>query len=139
MNWFKKLFSDQKSINNTKHISKIITPLVTKNSQGNVNGLHFTKSVEIINNLKKDNKNEEAIKLLLKCVDATEAESNDKGWGVAPWYYEQLAIIYRKQKLYNKEVEILERYDNQEKAPGVGPTKLSDRLMKAREMMKKYV
>jgi len=75
----------------------------------------------------------------LKLVDETEkeAKSQGEGWGVAPWYYEQLAILYRKEKQYDNEVEILERYERQPKAPGAGPEKLADRLMKAREVRDK--
>ena len=60
-----------------------------------------------------------------------------KGWGVAPWYYEQLAIIYRKMKNFQAEIDILERYKKQEKAPGIGPSKLAARLIKARELLEK--
>ncbi len=56
---------------------------------------------------------------------------------MASWYYEQLAILYRKEKQYDNEVEILERYERQPKAPGAGPEKLADRLMKAREVRDK--
>lgn len=74
-----------------------------------------------------------------RLVDSTENESEfaGDGWGVAPWYYEQLAIIYRKEKQYHKEVEILERYADQPKAPGAGPQKLAERLAKAKELLAK--
>lgn len=118
-------------------------------------GGHYIDYVERVKELKREGKNQEAIDLLTRCVDASEAESkkagsstsigNDKyswlnegcsgnNWGVAPWYYEQLAILYRKEKQYSKEVEILERYEKQEKAPGIGPEKLAARLVKAREL-----
>lgn len=61
----------------------------------------------------------------------------ENNWGVAPWYYEQLAIIYRKEKQYRKEVEILERYERQVKAPGAGAQKLANRLVKAKELLQK--
>jgi len=47
------------------------------------------------------------------------------------WYYEQLAILYAKQKDRTTEIAILERYDSQRHAPGVGPSKLAARLEKA--------
>ena len=102
-------------------------------------GGHYTDYVERVKQLKSENRNEEAIKLLLKLVDETEkeAKSQGEGWGVAPWYYEQLAILYRKEKQYDHEVEILERYERQPKAPGTGPEKLAERLMKAREVRDK--
>ena len=125
---------------------------------GSVENNHYTDSVEQIKQLKHEGKHTEAIEILLKCVEATEAESkeanskpllddkfaflsegrSESSWGVAPWYYEQLAILYRKEKQYAKEVEILERYSNQPKAPGVGPKKLAERLVKARDLMEKH-
>lgn len=100
---------------------------------------HYTDYVERVKHLKAEKRNDEAIELLLTLVDATEQEAkvNGKGWGVAPWYYEQLAVIYRKGKRYDDEIEILERYEGQPKAPGAGPQKLAERLTKARELRDK--
>lgn len=102
-------------------------------------GGHYTDYVESVKQLKDEKRSEEAIKLLLKLVDETEkeAKSQGEGWGVAPWYYEQLAILYRKENQHDNEVEILERYERQPKAPGAGPEKLVDRLIKAREVRDK--
>ena len=66
-------------------------------------------AVSQVKSLKKQGKNCEAIELLSKCIDSMEANVTELG-GVAPWYYEQLAIIYRKEKRHNDELEILERY-----------------------------
>ena len=102
-------------------------------------GGHYTDYVERVKQLKAEKKNEEAIELLLKLVNETEkeAKAHGKGWGVASWYYEQLAIIYRKEKRYDDEVQILERYEGQPKAPGAGPGKLAERLIKARQLSDK--
>ena len=51
--------------------------------------------------------------------------------GGAAWYYEQLAILYGKQKRPREELGILERYAAQRHAPGVKPAKLAERLEKA--------
>ena len=127
---------------------------------GQVNGVHYTEYVGQIQTLKRAGHTEDAIVLLLKCVDATEEEDllgspmaidedeegNDvfmtdengaiilecQGFGVAPFYYEQLAILYRKAKRFDDEVAILERYAVQNKAPGVMPEKLMERLRKLR-------
>lgn len=88
-------------------------------------------AVEEVKHLKKEGRNREAIELLLQCVKSMEENSKNLG-GVAPWYYEQLAILYRKERKYEEEVEILERYSRQPKAPGRGPEKLAERLEKAR-------
>jgi tetratricopeptide (TPR) repeat protein len=95
--------------------------------------IHYSDYVELVKKLKQEKRYSEAIELLLKLVDDTETEAKAKGWGVAPWYYEQLAIIYRKEKRYSDEIAILERYEAQQKAPGEGPKKLAERLKKAKE------
>ena len=105
-------------------------------------GGHYTDYVEHVKQLNAEKRNEEAITLLLKLVDETEkeAKSQGEGWGVAPWYYEQLAILYRKEKQYDNEVELLERYESQPKALATGHDKLANRLKKAREVRnKKFV
>lgn len=103
---------------------------------GSVDGAHYTDHVERVKQMKREGRFDEAIALLTQLVVATESESKaaGAGWGVAPWYYEQLAIIYRKQKRFRDEVAILERYESQSKAPGVGPSKLAERLAKARQL-----
>ena len=92
--------------------------------------MDYVKYVEVIKDLKRKNKNFEAIEILLKCVEATEEEDRTNKWGVAPWYYEQLAIIYKKEGDRDKEIEILKRYLKQKKAPGTMPEKLKKRLEK---------
>jgi len=106
------------------------------NKAGFVEGKHYTGHVERVRQLKRERRHSKAITLLLKLIDATEAEAKvmGPGHGVAPWYYEQLAIVYRKEKRYADEVAVLERYEAQQKAPGVGPQKLAARLKKARKL-----
>ena len=106
---------------------------------GKTAGRHYTDSVDQIKMLKRKGRNSEAISILLDSVAATEAESKrgGAGWGVAPWYYEQLAILFRKEKKIQDEIAILERYMAQPKAPGVGPAKLAKRLQKAKEVAAK--
>ena len=101
---------------------------------GFVDGEHFTAYVDQVKQLRQEERHEEAIALLGKLIAATESESRESGGasGVAPWYYEQLAIIYRKDKRIADEVAILERYERQSKASGVGPERLAERLTKAR-------
>jgi hypothetical protein len=101
---------------------------------GYYNGRHYTTYVSEVKNLKKSGKLEEVEKLLLELIAATEAESVAEGFGVAPWYYEELAKVYRKQKEYAKEVAILERFAAQKHAPGAKPPRLLERLEKARHL-----
>jgi len=156
MSWLKKLFGKQKpkSTSRTEPIKEIMEDINSIKEAGSDNGTRYTDNVELIKQLKKDKKYDKAIGVLLKSVELTENESkkaNSKpvleekfaflsegrsnSWGVSPWYYEQLAIIYRKQKKYTDEVSILERYERQPKAPGIGPKKLAERLIKARELL----
>jgi hypothetical protein len=74
-------------------------------------------------------------KALLDLVQMTEAESRASGWGVAPAWYEELAILYRKRKDHRAEVAILERFASQCHAPGVKPPQLLERLDKARALL----
>lgn len=57
--------------------------------------------------------------MLLELIGAIESESKAEEVGVAPWYYEELAKVYRRMKEYQNEVEILERFAKQMYAPGV--------------------
>ena len=159
MNWLMRLLGKQKtkSTSSTDLVEVVTENMNTIKESGSENGNHYTDNVETINQLKRDEKYDEAIALLLKSVELTEKESKKANpkpildekfaflsegrtnvWGVAPWYYEQLAIIYRKQKKYAEEVSILERYEKQPKAPGAGPKKLAERLIKARELLEKH-
>jgi HIRAN domain len=106
-----------------------------KPTTGRVRGRHYTDYVENVRELRRSDKNEAAERLLLELVDAIEEESSVLGTGVAPWYYEQLAVIYRKRKDHIAEVAVLERYASQPHAPGAGPAKLSERLTKARSLL----
>jgi hypothetical protein len=101
---------------------------------GLVEGRHFTGYVDEVRRLRREGRDEEAEGLLLRLVDAVEAEAAAEGWGVAPWYYEQLAIIYRKRKDFDAEVRILERFAHQRHAPGASSPKLLERLEKARAL-----
>lgn len=103
----------------------------------NVRGRHYTTYVEEVKQLKREGKLDEAKRLLLELVAATEYEAENEGCGVAPWYYEHLAIIYRKQKDFAKEVAIIERFANQSLSPGSATPKLLQRLEKARVLLNK--
>lgn len=101
-------------------------------TQGLFKGKHYTQYVEDIKALKRHNALEEALELLLSLLDAVEEEANAEGRGVAPWYYEQAAIVCRKRRDFAGEVAILERFAAQPAAPGASPPVLLERLDKAR-------
>ena len=100
----------------------------TPKRPGYYRGRHFTGYVDEVRSLKRAGRLEEAARLLLNLVKATEAESRATGDGVAPWYYEHLAIVYRKQKDPVNEKRLLLRFAEQVHAPGAKPKKLLQRL-----------
>ena len=77
---------------------------------GLVDGKHYSAFVEEVQDLKRNGEFGKAEALLLRLVQATEEEAKVEHWWSASWYYEQLAIIYRKQKAYSNEVSILKRF-----------------------------
>jgi len=79
-------------------------------TSGLYNGRHYTTYVEEVKALKRAGDYVRAEALLLALVEATENEARVNRWCVAPWYYDQLAIIYRRTKQPEKELQILERY-----------------------------
>lgn len=101
---------------------------------GHHEGRHYTEWVEDLKDLKREDRLDEAAALLEHLIDAVEAEDADLQMGVAPWYYEQLAIIRRKQGDPLGEVAILERFAAQRHAPGAGPVRLQERLLTAQRM-----
>lgn len=94
---------------------------------GFVDGRHYTTYAEEVRRLKRMCDLDRAEALLLRLVQATDAEARANRWGVAPWYYEQLAIIYAKEKELANELAILERYERQAKSPGARPAKIAQR------------
>ena len=142
MKWLRKLFGMTATGSDSLSDSEsLLAELKRRQSRveaaGTVRGSHYTGHVEEVKQLKRERRHEEAIELLSELVDATERESKQAGWGVAPWYYEQLAIVYRKEGRAAEEIAILERYEAQPKAPGAGPDRLAERLEKARRRAEK--
>ena len=132
----KELHIDEKYAGQSGRCQQCQQPITVPNAQerpGLVDGLHYTKYVDRVKQLKKQGELQDAELLLLRLVDATEEESRETEHDVAPGYYEQLAVIYRKNGDLPSELRILERYEGQRKAPGVGPAKLAERLKRVRQ------
>jgi len=107
--------------------------MASKDKPGFYKGKHYTKYVDEVKSLMRDNRLDDAERLLLELVNATEAEARSEGFGVAPWYYERLAVLYRKKKDNESEINILERFTRQKNAPGAKPPKLLARLDKLKK------
>lgn len=81
---------------------------------------------EVVKDHKRNGRYDEALIILEGCMRVEEAHSG----GVAPWYYEHAAIIYRKRRDRDAELAVLRRYAAQQHAPGATPPKLLARLAK---------
>lgn len=95
---------------------------------GSFRGKHFTEWAPIVDQLRVEGRLDESLALAYECIEATEREDGAEGYGVAPAYYEDAAIVLRKQRRYAEEVQVLERYLQRTK--GRHP-KLEDRRRKA--------
>jgi len=123
--------------------TKDSTKITFKNKAGYIDGKHYTEYVDDIKEFKRQNKLQDAENILLKIIKALKAEAKAEAkaegphWFLAPWYFKQLAIIYRKQKRIEKERYILEQYLYLNKIDGKGETPLEVRYRKVKEMIKK--
>jgi hypothetical protein len=101
-----------------------------------VNGKMPFEWIDTIAEMKREKNYDEALTLALACVEAEEAGHRvNAKLPPAPAYYEQAAIIFRKQKRYADEVEIIERY--LELAKKRAHQKMKDRLPKAKALLEK--
>ncbi|MEM4780177.1 MAG: restriction endonuclease [Halalkalicoccus sp.] len=92
---------------------------------------HYTEAVDDVEKLKREGRHDEAEALLWWCIEAAERQAHEQGYEtVPPWYYEHLAIVYRKDGRYEDEVGVLERYVER----GGKKERLLDRLDRAREL-----
>lgn len=101
---------------------------------------HYTDAIDEVKRLKRKERHEEAIELLLWCIEFGEEEARHHekiGWSsaIAPAYYRHLGIVYRKEDRYEDEVKILERYQEACREMGSSPNEdMVDRLERAREL-----
>lgn len=132
-------FSSSKDESIAKRIRQKLVELAKKNNiekPGYFEGRHYSSYVLDIKDLKQKGDLNKVEELLLNLVNATESESIAENWKVAPFYYEELAKLYHKQKDYSKEISILERYTKQN--CGFGPKEqLLERLEKAKLSLSK--
>ncbi len=134
LTWFRKE-SDKPIAEKIKKKLEEISDKEPLDKKGYYKGRHYSSYSEDIKDLIRDGNLEKAEILLYHCVDATEAESKKEASGVAPFFYDKLALIYRKQNDLDKEYQILERYSKQQHAPGSMPQKLMDRFEKVKKLL----
>jgi hypothetical protein len=138
MGWFQRLIG-----------RPVVAPSTSKDSTGqNVHGDRESPVgiyedrplfdyVEKVKQLKREGKLDEAASLLEKLVDETRMASRKSGMVAAPWYWEQLAIVYRKMGRIDDEVHLLREYVERHENPGATGDVLRARLPKAEELQAK--
>jgi DNA polymerase-3 subunit epsilon len=89
-------------------------------------------AIDVVMELQRHGRLEEALALALTLVDRTEADPESQRYGVAPGYYERAAIILRKLGRHHDEIALLERFAARRHAPGGKPAVLLERLQKLR-------
>ena len=81
--------------------------------------------------LKREEKYNQALDLLAKAIETLEKEIAPSGNRVSPWPFEQSAIIYRKLKQYDNEIETVRHYLRLANTIDKRGVKLARRLSKA--------
>jgi hypothetical protein len=109
---------------------------VAPSSAKSADVLRYTDQVSTITELKRAAHLADAAVLLARTILAVEAEAAQKGqtWKLAPWYYKELAIVYRKMKHFDAEVLVLKRYLDHPKSIPQRRAEFASRLAKAREL-----
>lgn len=96
--------------------SEISGPVSTGESRnlqseaGLVRGKHYTRWVDDVTVLKRNQALGPCRDLLQELIEAVERESTEFTMSPAPWYYEQMAIVLRKMRDFDGEVAVIERY-----------------------------
>lgn len=108
---------------------------------GDVDGQHYTAHVGELNRLRSSKDDDAALALLLKAITAAERQAKITGTYPAPAYTHRAAVIYRRRKDYESEIDAIVRWQKR-CAPGqadgnVTGGKLAARLVKARELLEK--
>lgn len=104
-------------------------------SLSKLDGIPTSNYGDRVADLKRRGASEELERLLLRLIDQNELANKHTGYGVAPAWYWELAVYYRKQKEYGREVALLERYfEVQRTPPGQMHERLRERLSRARTL-----
>lgn len=80
---------------------------------GTVDGKHYTAHVPAVKTMRKAGHDDEAAGLLLRLISAIEREAAlplPDSFAVPPWYFDQLATIYRKAGKKAEAALLMQRY-----------------------------
>ena len=126
---------DHKPSENIADAGGNLRPVYPRLDEATVEGeMYWSEDhIEAVKRMKREGRLDDAAHRLKLMVNAAHRESQmiSEG-GVAPWPFEQLAIVFRKQKKHEDEIRLLEIFMELPHAPGAGPQRLKERLEKAR-------
>ena len=83
---------------------------VLRTPAGLVRGRHYSEWTEDVSSLKRHKAFEQCEALLRDLIEAAEREAQEAASSPPWWYYEQLAIVLRRTRDLDGEIEILQRY-----------------------------
>jgi hypothetical protein len=103
MNWFNRLMQRRKDIESSSLMNKTNGEIITE-----LTGGRFLVHGKPVYELALEYKND--IEIMLLCCESELEKMNEIGQVAAPFYFERVAILARKNKNYKLEVDIIERY-----------------------------
>lgn len=105
-----------------------------QNASGGVHyrGIPAKRYTQEIRELQGSENIEPLCQRLLELIDASESQDAQRGDGVCPWYYAQLADVYQERERYVDELKTLQRFSNQTHPTHPGVRDLKKRLLSAR-------
>ena len=80
---------------------------IAAEAAGQVRGRHFTEWIPLLDQMRKEKRDDDALALLLECIGATERAAAIEGLDPAPGYTERAAIIYHRRRNYDAEIAII--------------------------------
>jgi hypothetical protein len=100
---------------------------------------HYLQHVDTVKELKSKGDLVAAAALLKNMLAAMERECETTKRNVSPWYYEQLAIVYRRNGDHQSELAVLERFFQKPHAKGDKTRKLHERLERVKALVSECV
>ncbi|MEH1096653.1 hypothetical protein [Micromonospora sp. CPCC 205739] len=98
-----------------------------------VRGRHYVDWVPILDQWRKERRDDESLALLVEIIDAAERAARVAGREPAPGYTKRAATIYRRRKDYAAEVAVLRRW-LAACPPGRGSAAIEERLRTAEQL-----
>lgn len=86
-----------------RFLQRLFTPPAPERP-GMYQGKHYTEYLDVVRQLKRDERYDDVEQLLNHLCAAVEAEHHAEQNAPAPWYFDELAKIYRRRKDYTAEL-----------------------------------